>query len=91
MVAKGYALGLLGEMQQAIDGFECRVFRKLREKAGGAWEADALPTELFPLWVLCNWMIPDGARKSPQFPPAPGSDALVRESGRHGALSEMFR
>ena len=25
------------------------VFRKLREKAGGAWEADALPTELFPL------------------------------------------
>ncbi len=27
----------------------CRAFRGLREEGGGAWEADALPTELFPL------------------------------------------
>ncbi len=31
----------------------CRVFKKLHEKAAGAWEADALPTELFPLNDLC--------------------------------------
>jgi hypothetical protein len=27
----------------------CSVFSELGRKAGGAWEADALPTELFPL------------------------------------------
>ncbi len=26
----------------------CSVFKELREEGGGAWEADALPTELFP-------------------------------------------
>ncbi len=46
-----------------------RVFRKLREKAGGAWEADALPTELFPLNDLrgpyLDWGPNRGQRRTP--------------------------
>jgi len=41
-----------------------------------AWEADALPTELFPLWALQFEMLPDGQldgqspdREMPRTPP----------------------
>ena len=50
-----YAMGLarlnLDKMPIEGSAVRYRVFWKLREKAGRAWEADALPTELFPLWV----------------------------------------
>ncbi len=38
----------------------CRVFKELRGTTDRAWEADALPTELFPLLLLRSKMIPDG-------------------------------
>ena len=47
----------------------CSVFRELREKAAGAWEADALPTELFPLNDLrgpdLDWGPKWGQRSTP--------------------------
>jgi hypothetical protein len=54
-------IGLLGEREKRPD----RRVPSLR-RIFVAWEADALPVELLPFWVLRDRTIPDGPLSAPE-------------------------